>query len=76
MKDRKLTSGLYQIEYFDKRRRRFYADYEPTKAARAISDFVQGKLATGTFVCVAVVSGKENMHKIKLLLIKLYIPVY
>jgi isoleucyl-tRNA synthetase len=37
----------------------FYADYEPTKAARAISDFVQENLVTGTFVCAEDVSGKE-----------------
>jgi isoleucyl-tRNA synthetase len=31
--------------YLDKGRRWFYADYEPTKAARAISDFVQENLS-------------------------------
>jgi hypothetical protein len=53
----------------------FYADYEPTKAARAISDFVQENL-TGTLDCAEDVSGKENMHKIKLQLIKRCIPAY
>jgi hypothetical protein len=31
----------FRIEYIDKDVDGFYADYEPTKAARAISDFVQ-----------------------------------
>jgi hypothetical protein len=31
---------------------------------------------TGTLDCAEDVSGKENMHKIKLQLIKRYIPVY
>jgi isoleucyl-tRNA synthetase len=60
-------------EYIDKRRRWFYADYEPTKAARAISDFVQENLSNW-YVRLEDVSGKE--HKIKLQLIKHYIPVY
>jgi isoleucyl-tRNA synthetase len=36
-----LINGLSQIEHFDQRSRWFYADYEPTKAARAISEFVE-----------------------------------
>jgi hypothetical protein len=61
----------FRIEYLDKGRRWFYADYEPTKAARAISDFVQENLK----VIGEDVSGKENMHKIKLQLIKRCIPI-
>jgi isoleucyl-tRNA synthetase len=34
-----------RIEYFDKRCDGFYADYETTKAARAISEFVQENLS-------------------------------
>jgi isoleucyl-tRNA synthetase len=34
------------LEYITSERRRwFYADYEPTKAARAISEFVQENLS-------------------------------
>jgi isoleucyl-tRNA synthetase len=35
----------FRIEYIDKDVDGFYADYEPTKAARAISDFVQENLS-------------------------------
>jgi isoleucyl-tRNA synthetase len=53
----------------------FYADYEPTKAARAISDFVQENLSNW-YVCAEDVSGKENMHKIKLQLSNvIYLPI-
>jgi isoleucyl-tRNA synthetase len=54
----------------------FYADYEPTKAARAISDFVQENLSNWYVRLCRRRFWKENMHKIKLQLIKRCIPVY
>jgi isoleucyl-tRNA synthetase len=53
----------FRIEYLDKGRRWFYADYEPTKAARAISDFVQENLNWYVRLCRRRF-WKENMHKI------------
>jgi isoleucyl-tRNA synthetase len=50
----------------------FYADYEPTKAARAISDFVQENLSNWYVRLCRRRFWKENMHKIKLQLIKRY----
>jgi isoleucyl-tRNA synthetase len=40
----RIDQWIFRIEYLDKGRRCFYADYEPTKAARA-SDFVQENLS-------------------------------
>jgi isoleucyl-tRNA synthetase len=48
-----------------------FTDYEPTKAARAISEFVQENLSNW-FVCVEDASGR-NMRKIKCCLSNLYV---
>jgi isoleucyl-tRNA synthetase len=58
LNERNWSMDYLWVEYFNQRRRWFYADYEPTKAARAISEFVQ-KRVTGTFVCVEDASGRE-----------------
>jgi isoleucyl-tRNA synthetase len=44
MSDLKLINGLF-LNTLIKDVDGFYADYEPTKAARAISDFVQENLS-------------------------------
>jgi isoleucyl-tRNA synthetase len=49
----------FRIEYLDKGRRWFYADYEPTKAARAISDFVQENLSNWYVRCAEDVSERR-----------------
>jgi isoleucyl-tRNA synthetase len=56
--ERNWSMDYLWVKYFSERRWWFYADYEPTKAARAISEFVQLRV-TGTFVCVEDASGRE-----------------
>jgi hypothetical protein len=55
-KDRNFNGYLW-VNTLVKGRRWFYADYEPTKAARAIW-ICSGIWVTGTFVCVENASGK------------------
>jgi isoleucyl-tRNA synthetase len=53
----------------------FYADYEPTKAARAISDFVQENLSNW-YVRLCRRRFEREYAGIKKLRTKHYIPVY
>jgi isoleucyl-tRNA synthetase len=54
----------------------FYADYEPTKAARAISEFVQENLSSiGMFVCRRRF-WKGEYAQDKMWPIRRYIPAY
>jgi isoleucyl-tRNA synthetase len=65
----------FRIEYLDKGRRWFYADYEPTKKARAISDFVQENLSNWYVRLCRRRFWKGEYAQIKLQLIKRCIPI-
>ena len=64
-----------RIKSFGKDVTEFYEDYEPTKVARAINNFVNDNLSNWYVRFAEDVSGKEIIQKTKSLLIKLYILV-